>query len=303
MAGEHAGHSLQPTELLHEAVPSTRRLPADRVAGWSPFLCDVGASHAPDSRRCRAVEAVREAPCAGRRWPAGGGVLAYRPRNDNRRLVWVRRDGTEVSLPAPPKRYAAPSLSPNGDRIAVEIEEEGLFDIWTIDVERQTPSKLTSDGASRYPMWTPDGRSVGVVQRRDITLYVTAPGEGQRHELVRAALPIWIGSWSRNMRTLIYMLESPARALISGRSISRRMPHVLSCRRPHGIRRTGVARWPVARLLFRRNKTIRAVPPPARAQRAALPDFDDQRARAGSRPGSSVGEGTVANCSTVTVRR
>ena len=103
-------------------------------------------------------------------WAAGGGVLVYRPRNDNRRLVWVRRDGTEVSLPDPPKRYAAPSLSPSGDRIAIEIEEEGFFDIWTIDVERQRLSKLTSDGASRYPMWTPDGRYVGVVQRRENTL-------------------------------------------------------------------------------------------------------------------------------------
>jgi serine/threonine-protein kinase len=141
-------------------------------------------------------------------WAAAGGLLVYRSRNDNRRLVWVGRDGHEVSLPAPPKRYAAPSLSPRGDRLAVEIEDAG-FDIWVLEIERGTLSKLTSDGASRYPMWTPDGRHVGIVHRRDNALFWKSPDDGVTKELVREKFPIWIGSWSRDMRTLVYMLESP----------------------------------------------------------------------------------------------
>jgi serine/threonine-protein kinase len=139
-------------------------------------------------------------------WAVGGGVLAYRPEDNNRRFVWVRRDGTAVSLPAPPKRYAAPSLSPRGDRIAVEIEEDG-FDVWTLDAERPRLTKLTSGGVNRYPMWTPDGTHVGVVERRENFLYSQAPDRDGVRKLVQAALPIWLGSWTRDMRTLVYMLQ------------------------------------------------------------------------------------------------
>jgi Tol biopolymer transport system component len=135
-------------------------------------------------------------------------VLVYRSRNDNRRLVWVGRDGHEVGLPGPPKRYAAPTLSPRGDRLAVEIEDAGL-DIWMLEIGRGTLSKLTSDGASRYPMWTPDGQHVGMVQRRDNALFWKTPDEDVSLELIREKFPIWIGSWTRDMRTLVYMLESP----------------------------------------------------------------------------------------------
>jgi hypothetical protein len=84
-------------------------------------------------------------------WAAGGGILVYRSRNENQRFVWVSRDGAEVSLSSPQKAYSAPNLSPSGDRIAAEIGEDGRFDIWVLQIDRQTLTKLTSDGASRYP--------------------------------------------------------------------------------------------------------------------------------------------------------
>ena len=143
-------------------------------------------------------------------WGAAGGVLVYRPRNENRRFVWVSRDGTEIPVPGPPRPYAAPSLSPRGDRIAVDIAGQGNgFDVWMFDIERQRLRPLTSDGASRYPQWTPDGAHVGVDQRTENRLYWIDPDGSGTRELIRRPLPVWIGSWTPDMATLVYMEEHP----------------------------------------------------------------------------------------------
>jgi eukaryotic-like serine/threonine-protein kinase len=142
-------------------------------------------------------------------WAAGGGVLAYRPQDENRRLVWVSRNGTEVSVPSPPRRYGAPSLSPSGDRVALEINDEGSFDIWMLEFERQSLTRFTSDGASRYPMWTPDGAHVGMARRRENGVFWLASDGGGLRELVRSPSGSWIGSWTPDARRLVYMQENP----------------------------------------------------------------------------------------------
>jgi serine/threonine-protein kinase len=144
-------------------------------------------------------------------WAAGGDVLVYRPRNENLRFVWVTRHGTELSVPGPEKPYSAPSLSPTGDRIAVEIGDDGKFDIWLFDLARQSLSRITSDGLSRYPMWTPDGLHVGMVRRRtgSMDLYWQAPDGTGSQPLVQAEYPSWIGSWTPAGRGLVYMQDNP----------------------------------------------------------------------------------------------
>ena len=55
------------------------------------------------------------------------GTLAYvagtGPAATNNTLVWVDRKGAEQPLRAPPRRYTAPALSPDGERVAVQIQE------------------------------------------------------------------------------------------------------------------------------------------------------------------------------------
>jgi Tol biopolymer transport system component len=143
-------------------------------------------------------------------WSAGGGVLVYRPRNENRRFVWVTRTGREMALPSPPRPYAAPSLSPRGDRIAVEVAAEGgSYDVWVLDLDRQQLSRLTTGGATRYPMWMPDGSRIGVVNRRDYVLSSVAHDGSEAREMIGAPLSTWIGSWSPDANTLLYMQEDP----------------------------------------------------------------------------------------------
>ena len=51
--------------------------------------------------------------------------------------------------------YGIPRLSPDGQRLAVEIEENVDSDIWVYDLNRGTRIRVTAQGLSRQPVWTP----------------------------------------------------------------------------------------------------------------------------------------------------
>ena len=101
---------------------------------------------------------------------SAAGVLVYRELDSSataslaavapeRRLVWVDRRGERVAeLPAP-AGYRLPTLSPDGRRVAIRVPgQRGLGDIWTLDAENGTPTRMTFDDAEdSAPVWSPDG--------------------------------------------------------------------------------------------------------------------------------------------------
>jgi eukaryotic-like serine/threonine-protein kinase len=91
------------------------------------------------------------------------GSLIYLPASGQgfqRRLVWVNRNGAEEALTTPLRAYRNPRLSPDGQRIAVEIEER-TSQVWLYDIARGTLSRLTLEGStSGNPVWTPDGARI-----------------------------------------------------------------------------------------------------------------------------------------------
>jgi len=74
-----------------------------------------------------------------------------------RTLVWVDRDGKEEPLPLPPASYLYPRLSPDGRSLAVEIEGPN-HDFYVYDFARGVMTKMTTDGESHDPVWSPDGK-------------------------------------------------------------------------------------------------------------------------------------------------
>jgi serine/threonine-protein kinase len=95
---------------------------------------------------------------------AGDGTLAYVSGRGgtgmNRMLVWVDRQGRETPIPAPPRAYAQPRLSPDGTRVAVAAQDQEL-DIWVWDLGRTTLTRVTFDADfDSYPVWTRDGLRV-----------------------------------------------------------------------------------------------------------------------------------------------
>ena len=90
------------------------------------------------------------------------GDLAYVPGasdGGNRTLVWVDRSGKTEPLPLPPASYLYPRISPDGRSLAVEIEGPN-HDFYFYDFARTVLSKVTTDGMSHDPVWSPDGRQV-----------------------------------------------------------------------------------------------------------------------------------------------
>jgi serine/threonine-protein kinase len=94
---------------------------------------------------------------------AADGTLVYVPGGvplAQSRLVWLDRQGQETSVPAPPRPYVYPRLSPSGTRLAFIIDDQE-FDIWLWDLSRSTLTRVTSDpGLETYPVWGPDGRQL-----------------------------------------------------------------------------------------------------------------------------------------------
>jgi serine/threonine-protein kinase len=83
-------------------------------------------------------------------------MIAGEPRS----LVWVDRDGRETPAGAPDRPYASVTVSPDGNRIAVTLNE-GSQDIWTLETANPTLTPVAIDPSSDWmPIWTPDGRSL-----------------------------------------------------------------------------------------------------------------------------------------------
>ncbi|MFB0515969.1 MAG: TolB family protein [Candidatus Neomarinimicrobiota bacterium] len=105
----------------------------------------------------------------GRSWSAQfaispNGSLTYIPvvtRSTELTPVWVDRLGWVESLPAAtPRNYGIVTISPDGTRLAFDIQDGDNWDVWIYDLTRHTLNPLTSDGISDSPIWTPDGKWV-----------------------------------------------------------------------------------------------------------------------------------------------
>ena len=91
------------------------------------------------------------------------GTLVYlnRELTEASQLVWVDRQGVEELLPLQPGPYFLPKISPDGQRIAVEVREPSDTDIWVYDLEAETFTQLAAEPQQEvYPLWTPDSQHV-----------------------------------------------------------------------------------------------------------------------------------------------
>jgi len=90
-----------------------------------------------------------------------GGAVAATERS----LAWVDRQGTSQALPAPPRPYFLPRLSPDGQRVAVSTRESRQM--WSYDIARGALSPVTVDGQSGYGIFAPDGKRIAFQSFRD----------------------------------------------------------------------------------------------------------------------------------------
>ncbi|HET8546928.1 MAG TPA: hypothetical protein VFL57_02950, partial [Bryobacteraceae bacterium] len=145
---------------------------------------------------------------------AENGTLAYAPGvvlGGRRQLVWVDRQGKEETLPVPQRAYLHPRLSPDARRLAVEIEGP-THDFWSWDFERAVLSKVTLEGSSHWPLWTPDGSHL--TYRRWLNgsfsmWWMPSDRSGTPERLTEIGKMQSASSWSPDGRVIAFTQVSP----------------------------------------------------------------------------------------------
>jgi Tol biopolymer transport system component len=99
---------------------------------------------------------------------AADGSLVYVRGGDYAATVptWIDRGGGEEPLSMPRNVYGTFQLSPDRSKLAIQVAEEH-DQIHVYDFARETLTRSTFEGASRYPAWSRDGRELFYQAIRD----------------------------------------------------------------------------------------------------------------------------------------
>jgi serine/threonine-protein kinase len=131
-----------------------------------------------------------------------------------RSLVWVDRSGTVNPVGLPLRSYLHPRLSPDGQRLAIEVEGPN-HDLYVYDFDRAVMAKMTTDGASHWPVWSPDGAQLAF-RHGAMGAFKLAHAPADRSAAAQA-LPAQgamqsAESWSPDGRELVYTATEPGGA-------------------------------------------------------------------------------------------
>ncbi len=135
------------------------------------------------------------------------GGLVYQRGQINRRLVWVDRSGTVTPALAEAREFVFARLSPDGRRIATTVGTGALRDVWTVDLSGGTLTRLSTTGASRNPVWSPDGRRILYASThggRAALWWQSADGNGVAVQAVVPPHNPWMMDLSPDGRQVIY---------------------------------------------------------------------------------------------------
>jgi serine/threonine-protein kinase len=199
LSGGGGGHYVSTGHLVYNRVGTLVAVPFD--------LTRLKPSGAPVALG----EAVKDAPEGADYSLSSSGSLIYLPDNPQRlenRLVWVNRNGGIEQLPAPPRAYSNPQISPDGRRVAVQIPGD-RFVISVYDLARATLTRLTTpDSSSQVPVWAPpDGKYIAYRGTRAgfRNVYrITTDGEGTEERLTTGEYIQTPSSWSPDGKWLAF---------------------------------------------------------------------------------------------------
>jgi serine/threonine protein kinase/Tol biopolymer transport system component len=147
---------------------------------------------------------------AGQYAIATNGTIVYVPQISSSpvsELVWVDRTGRTNVAMSTARRFQHPRLSPDGQRVAVDIPEKS-GGIWIGDLTRDTFRPLTFDPReSESPIWDPDGSRVAFAATRDagrLTMLKAADGSGDEIPIFNHGRETHqhLGSWSGDVIAL-----------------------------------------------------------------------------------------------------
>jgi TolB protein len=124
--------------------------------------------------------------------------LSYGTNNKPRVYIYDLETGRQEVVGDFPGMTFAPRFSPDGQRVAMSLSQNGNSDIYTMNLGGSSPQKLTSSpGIDTSPSFSPDGSQIAFESDRGGTqqIYVmSASGSNQRRISFgegRYASPVW----------------------------------------------------------------------------------------------------------------
>jgi serine/threonine-protein kinase len=117
------------------------------------------------------------------------GALVYRRGGGDAGMLtvtWIEGGGKTEPLLAKPGLYDRPELSPDGQRLALDVTEGSGPDIWVYDWHRDTMTRLSFTGTAFSPIWSPDGRYIAWGSSAQGMFAARSDGAGQPQQLTRS---------------------------------------------------------------------------------------------------------------------
>jgi Tol biopolymer transport system component/DNA-binding winged helix-turn-helix (wHTH) protein len=144
------------------------------------------------------------------------GVLAYRTRAETgyHELMWLDRQGHQLSRIGDPADYSNPTLSPDEKKIVVSRTEtpSGTRDLWLFDLSNGAASRFTFDPFDETnAVWSPDSREVAFNAVHDgaVDIYLKpVTGTVKAKELLASGENKQIECWSPDGSVILYRIDN-----------------------------------------------------------------------------------------------
>lgn len=156
------------------------------------------------------ISVAGSAASGAAQFAVGPGMLVYAAGVNLSRsiLVSVDRNGSEQPLYDRPAFYVLPRFSPDGRQVLFASTDSDNFDVWTMDLGRRSPVRITFEhSAEYYAIWEPGGKRVTYSSARygPQNLFSSlADGTGGEERLTNAPVPQFAGEWSRDGTMLAF---------------------------------------------------------------------------------------------------
>jgi Tol biopolymer transport system component len=135
------------------------------------------------------------------------GTLVYRSGGAESGMMtiqWLDAAGKTQPLLAKPGLYGRPRVSPDGQRLAIEVSDGSNQDIWVYEWQRDTMTRLTFGGGNDFPIWSPDGRYIAFLTPGGISC-TQADGAGKPQLLTQSKNVQYPWSFTPDGKRLAFM--------------------------------------------------------------------------------------------------
>jgi Tol biopolymer transport system component len=120
-------------------------------------------------------------------------------------VVWLDGAGKTQPLLGKPGNYARPSISPDGQRLAIDATQDAGTDIWVYDWKRDTMTRMTFTGTADASVWSPDGRYIAFTVAGEGMFVTRSDGSGKPKLLTQSKNTQYPFSFTPDGKRLAFM--------------------------------------------------------------------------------------------------